>query len=249
MKGMSRLTWGVCLVLGLVEVGSRVRAIAQMPSPLIAQVTDIESRISPSVLAEIREAPFSEVFTVADGTAFGVKDRDYNPSNPQVGVFSLWADIPQESRLEVVVKYCVLNLDIARNNSSLVQISLLSGDDTQLIIDQVLESGTAETSEVRPPQTVNGVSSSAYYYDPFFNPYFTSPYAIGITYSPPITLSGVDCSAGATRFDLAPVRAALQALPTETLRMELLFSDGNIERWNLGSGTVGAVKSLPSLQL
>jgi hypothetical protein len=163
--------------------------------------------ISPQVLAAIREAPFSELFSVAEGTAFGVKDKDYNPSEPTIGVFSLWADIPERDRMELVMKYCVDNTDMARSSASLVEVSLVNGDQTLVVIDDVIESGPAQLNQVQPPRT-SSVGTS-FYYDPFYNPYYYSPFSFGLSYSPTVQLPAVDCSAGLARFNLMPVRGEL----------------------------------------
>ena len=201
--------------------------------------------IPPQVLAEIREAPFSELFSVAGGGAFGVKDKDYNPAEPTVGVFSLWADIPERDRTEMVMKYCVENTAIAQASASLVEVSLLNGDETLVVIDDVVEAGTASINQVQPPRTSN--VGTSFYFDPFSNPYYYSPFSFGVSYSPTIRLPAVDCSAGISRFNLAPARSALAQLPNGTLRMRLLFSDGSTEYWQLGQGTVDAIKQMPSI--
>ena len=228
-------------------VGAAVMAPCKL-LPALAQATPSEVEgvnISPQVLAEIREAPFSELFSVANETAFGVKDKDYNPAEPTVGVFSLWADIPQRDRMQMVMKYCVENTSIARASASLVEVSLLDGEAPLVVIDEVIEAGTAEINQVQPPRT-SSVGTS-FYYDPFYNPYYYSPFSFGLSYSPTVQLPAVDCSAGISRFDLMPVRAALAQLPSQTLRMRLLFSDGNTEYWQLGNGTVNAIKEMPSV--
>jgi hypothetical protein len=230
-------------------MGLAVAAAFEIP-PARAQVPaeSVESteRISPQVLAEIREAPFSEMFSVANGEAFGIKDRDYNPSEPTIGVFSLWADVPKWNRLELVMKYCVENTGIANVSGSLVEVSLLDGDETLVVIDDVVEAGTASINQVEPPRT-SSVNTS-FYFDPFYDPYYYSPFNFGISYSPTIRLPAVDCSAGVSRFNLMPVSDALAQLPDSTLRMRLLFSDGSTEYWQLGGGTVRALKELPSVE-
>jgi hypothetical protein len=232
-----------CLVgTSILTAAKTLPSHAQAP----AEAAEDSTNIPPQVLAEIREAPFSEIFTIADGAAFGVKDKDYNPSEPTVGVFSLWADVPGRDRTEMVMKYCVENTSIAQDSATLVEVSLLSGDTTLATIDNVIEAGTAQIDRVQPPRT-SGVGTS-FYYDPFYNPYYYSPFSFGISYSPTVQLPAVDCSAGLTRFNLQPIRAALAELPDQTLRMRLLFSDGNTEYWQLGRGTVNAITQLPSLR-
>lgn len=58
----------------------------------------------------------------------------------------------------------------------------------------------------------------------------------------------IDCSAGTTRFDLAPVLDKIAALPNRTLQVQLLFSNGSVQNWQLGGKTVQALKSLPELK-
>lgn len=233
----------VLATTGLMATANHLPLAAQSSPVRVAQS---QTSIPPTVLAEIRQAPFSQVFSVDGGTAFGVKDKDYKSSEPDLGVFSLWADVPELDRVELVMKYCVENTDIARASASLVQISLADGDSPLVVIDQVIEGNNARLSEVAAPRT-SGVSTSVYV-DPFFNPYYASPFNVGLSYSPPVQIPAVDCSAGVTRFDLKPVLSALAQLPDQTLAMELLFSDGNTETWQLGGGTVSAIKALPSVQ-
>jgi hypothetical protein len=87
--------WLTAVALGLVAAGWGEMGL---PPSAVAQSSPAspESRteIPPQVLAEIREAPFSEIFSVPDGAAFGIKDQDYQASEPTIGVFSLWADVP-----------------------------------------------------------------------------------------------------------------------------------------------------------
>ncbi|NMF82097.1 hypothetical protein [Nodosilinea sp. P-1105] len=233
----------VAATIGVLDSSDRPWAMAQAPDSLLAQN---RTTIPPKVLAEIRQGPFSQTISLADGVAFAIKDKDYVPSMPAMGVFSLWADVPDWQRLEMVMKYCVSNLQIVHNQASLVEVELLAGDTSLATLDQVLESGPARISEVEPPQ-VSSVNT-AVYYDPFYNTYFASPFTFGVAYAPMVTLPAVDCSAGTTRFDLMPVREALATLPSQTLTMRLLFSDGNTENWRLGRGTVNALKELPSVQ-
>lgn len=227
---------------GLMMAVSPALGQTQTPSPPSAG-QDIQ--IPPSVLAEIREAPFSQVFSVGDEVAFGIKDQDYTPAEPTIGVFSLWADVPAWERLQMVMKYCVQNTDMAQASASLVEVKLLDGETPVAVINQVVESSHAQLSQVQPPRTSN--VGTSLYYSPFYDPYYSSPFSFGVSYSPTVQLPAVDCSAGVSRFDLMPVKADLAQLPDTTLTMRLLFSDGNTEYWQLGSGTVRAIKQLPSV--
>jgi len=239
---MALIHLGAAVPVGLMTAGVTTAMGGGLATPVLAQ-TDLE--IPPAVLAEIREAGFSEVFSLADGAAFGVKDQDYRASEPTVGVFSLWADVPVWERLELAMKYCVENTEIARNSAQLVEVGLQDGDTTLVTIDAVVETSSASLNQVQPPRTTG--AGASLYYNPFSDPYYNSAFRFGLSYSPTVRLPGVDCSAGVARFDLNPVSTAIATLPDTTLTLRLLFSDGNTEYWQLGGGTVRALKQLPSV--
>lgn len=202
--------------------------------------------VAPSVLAAIREAPFSEMFSVSTpnaGQAFAIKDQDFQGSNPQIGVVSLWADAPDIDLLQVALRYCLPDEAIARTDAHLVEVELRLNGQTLVTIDQPAVSTDASLYEVEPERYVTTTVYPSTFYDPFWNPYsYSTPYYTS-TYSP-----AVNCSLGGSRLDLNPVRAELAALPNETLDMRLLFSNGMTSNWRLGRGTVSALKQLPSIQ-
>lgn len=201
--------------------------------------------ILPSVLAEIREAPFSTLFTVADGEGYAVKDRDYAASEPYIGFFSLWANVPEDDLLGVAMRYCFEDTSLARANAQLVQMTLYDGDTELVTIDQVVKTEPAELNEIRPPRHSNVTTSL--YYDPFYDPFYYSPFSFGVAYAPSTYIPGVECSEGSAIFNLKPVQAEIVSLPEKTLRVRLLFSNGATEYWRLGGGTVRELKKLPSL--
>ncbi len=215
-------------------------SLAQSTSPSEPRI-----QISPAALAEIREAPFSEVFDIGDARAFAIKDQDYNPSEPDIGFFSLWADVPELDRFALVVKYCFDDTSLAQANAELVSVTLSDGDTQLVTIDQVIESRPSYLNEVRPPRRSN--VSTSFYYNPFYDPYYYSPFRFGLSYAPPTYIPGVECSMGLAFFDLMPVQDEIATLPDTTLNARLLFSDGKTENWRLGSGTVRALKTLPTL--
>ena len=200
--------------------------------------------ISPAALAEIREAPFSQVFDIGDGEAFAVKDQDYKASEPDIGVFTLWAEVPELDRLGLVVKYCLEDTRIANANAELVEVTLSDGGRELVTIDDVVESRPAYLNQVRAPQQSN--VSTSFYYNPFYDPFYYSPFRVGLSYSPPTYIPGVDCSTGLAFFDLQPVQAEMANLPETTLQARLLFSNGMTHNWQLGGGTVRELKTLPS---
>lgn len=212
----------------------------------LAQADVVEEILpaAPSVLAAIREAPFSEVFTVTTATgetAYGVKDKDFNPTYELVGLYSLWADVPEQGLLQAAVMYCIL--DPSLEGTELAEITLMDGEEALVTLDEKGVATETETLEVAPPQTVTT------YADPFYSPYWRSGFhgfpggTYVTTYEP-----AVNCSLGGARFNLLPVQAELAQLPSKTLNVQLLFSNGQTETWRLGQGSVAAIKTLPSLQ-
>jgi hypothetical protein len=201
--------------------------------------------VAPSVLAAIREAPFSEVFTLTTpraGQAFAIKDQDYQPSNNEIGVFSLWADAPDVDLLQVAIRYCLPDEAIARDAAQLVQVDLRLDGETLVTIDQPAVSTNSTLYEVRPAQ------QATYYYSSTFNDPFWNPYYYSTPYQSSTYLPEVNCSLGGSRLDLKPVKDAIAALPNQTLEMRLLFSNGMTSNWHLGGGTVSALKQLPTIQ-
>jgi len=226
--------------VALLPIISVLPAVAQVPLD-----DDFSVEILPSVLAEIREAPFSELFTVADGEGYAVKDKDYAPSEPYMGLFSLWANVPEDQLLGAAVRYCFEDTDLARANAELVQMTLADGDTELVTIDQVVKTEPAALNEIRPPERRN--VTSTFYYDPFYDPFYYSPFSIGVSYSPSTYIPGVECSEGSAIFDLTPVQEAIATLPERTLEVRLLFSNGATEYWQLGGGTVSELKKLPAI--
>jgi hypothetical protein len=201
--------------------------------------------VAPSVLAAIRAAPFSEVFTLTTpnaGQAFAIKDQDYQPNNNQIGVFSLWADAPDIDLLQVAIRYCLPDQAIAQAGAHLVEVELRLDGETLVKIDQPAVSTTSTVYEVSP-ETQNTTYYSSTFVDPFWNPYYYSAPYQSSTYIPE-----VNCSLGGSRLDLKPVKDAIATLPDQTLEMRLLFSNGMTANWHLGRGTVSALKQLPTIQ-
>lgn len=239
---------GWSFAVAVVGVGLLTEAIAAANSRSrdLAQADVVEEILpaAPSVLAAIREAPFSEVFTVTTATgetAYGVKDKDFNPAYELVGLYSLWGDIPERGLLQAVVMYCIL--DPSLEGTELAEITLMDGETALVTLNEKVVATETETLEVAPPQTVTTFA------DPFYSPYWRSGFhgfpggTYITTYEP-----AVNCSLGGARFNLLPVQAELAQLPTTTLNVQLLFSDGQTETWRLGQSSVEAIKTLPSLQ-
>jgi hypothetical protein len=238
---MKWMQFGVAVSSGLMLAGAIVASTSPpgeaQGSPQDSVTTQLQQRLSPEQLQAIREAPFSQVFTV--GNAYAVKDSDFTGSNKTIGVHSLWADLPNQNKLVVVVKYCLPDLNIAGAGTPLAVLTLSRNGQVLAKIDQVVQASSTVNSEISP------ATYSAASYQPFYDSYFWSPFGYG--YSAPVYYPPVDCSSGGAIFNLMPVRAALAQLPNQTLDFQLLFQNGMTSNWRLGRGTVQALKQLPTI--
>ncbi|MBW4696341.1 MAG: hypothetical protein KME03_00330 [Aphanocapsa lilacina HA4352-LM1] len=200
---------------------------------VLAQPTATEEAVA------TRNGPFSQMFTV--GPAYLVKDKDFNPSQPKLRFSSLWVDIPTQNVLEVAVRYCVEERDIANEQATLTEMILLDANQPRVRITQVLAAKRARQVEVSPPRYIPPAVVGPVGFGPyggFWGGYIADPG----TYFPE-----VDCSTGSTRFDLTPVKMAIAQLPNRTLQVQLLYNTGSVQNWQLGGGTVQALKQLPDL--
>ncbi|MGF1458446.1 MAG: hypothetical protein ACFBSG_05405 [Leptolyngbyaceae cyanobacterium] len=241
---MSQVGYGLAataIAASTVAVVTQTDAIAQSDSTEGSQL-----KISPAALAEIREAPFSELFIIGDNAAYAVKDQDYNPAEPDLGLFTLWGNVPARDALGVAVKYCFEDTQLAAAGAELVEMQLMDGDATLATIDEVVTSRASYLNEIRPPRVSN--VSSSFYFDPFYDPFYYSPFSVGFSYAPPSYIPGVECSTGTVLFDLTPVQAEIAALPEQTLKVRLLFNNGQTEFWQLGGQTVRELKRLPTIE-
>lgn len=220
------------------------------PLPTTAQemeaVREAVLPADPSVLAAIRQAPFSQVFSVNTpnaGKAVGIKDRDYK-SGGKIGVFSLWFDAPSVDLLQVALLYCLPDQQFARTRAHLVAVELMDNGQTLAKIDQPAVSTNSISYEVEPAQYVaSPFFIPGSFYGSFWNPYgYTTPY-LSSTYLP-----GVECSLGGSRLDLKPVKSQLANLPNKTLKMRLLFNNGMTSDWRLGRKTVATLKQASSIK-
>jgi hypothetical protein len=209
-----------------------------------AQGQPVEGQLTATQAAvQVRNGPFSQLFRV--GPAYVVKDKDYNPSEPQIRFASLWIDVPSRKALEVAVGYCVPETDIATENAALTEMVLLDADRPLVHITRLLAARDAQQKVVRQPRYVPPTVVGPLGYG------FGRPYGFwggGYVADPGTFLPAVECSAGSSRFDLTPVRRVLARLSARTLKVQLLFNNGAVQNWQLGAGTVAALKQLPSLR-
>ncbi|MEM8612968.1 MAG: hypothetical protein AAGF93_13190 [Cyanobacteria bacterium P01_H01_bin.105] len=207
--------------------------------------TELLQRVLPPTdaegLAVIREAPLSERFIipVQDGIeVYAIKDKDFDPNYDKVGFYSLWGSLPDYGMLQMSVFYCFRNPAIA--GAELEKVTLMDDDEVLLTIDQKFVTTEAESVEL-----ISEHYETIQYADPFFDPFWGTvgrvPY--GVTRN--VYVPAVDCSVGGGRFDLIPVRDKIADFPNKTLDVRLLFSNGVVENWRLGKGTVREIKALP----
>ncbi|MEL7359979.1 MAG: hypothetical protein AAFN40_26025 [Cyanobacteria bacterium J06560_6] len=234
-------------VLGQVTPGYAQRlAQRNVEDELINEVVEAP----PEVLAAIREAPFSEVFDLNIPTGepgYAIKDKDFNPRYDGVGLYTLWGDVPERDILQLSVFYCFRNRALA--NAELENITLLDGEQELVTIDQKLVTTQAEEVETTPAY----YETTTFFSDPFYSPYWGGGYHRRSSPFPARTVQSTyvpaeNCSVGGGRFDLASVRGKIAQLPNKTLTVKLLFSNGRVENWRLGGGTVERMKAFPSLQ-
>lgn len=244
-----RLTVGTSLALGLVFGGS---SALMHTAPTHAQrnverdVVDEVLSLRSDVLDAIREARFSELFTVTlenGATGYGVKDKDYSTRHKKVGFYSLWGDVPEENVLQVAMFYCFRDRALA--NSELEKVILLNRDRPLVTLEQkevAAQTRTLETSPARYERIMYG--------NPFYDPFWGSLYWGGgyYGYYRNVYIPASQCSAGGGRFDLLPVKEAIARLPNKTLKVQLVFSNGMVENWRLGKKTVRQLKNLPTLK-
>lgn len=200
--------------------------------------------LSPLVLSEIREAPFSRVFSFDSGAGYAVKDRDYDASESKIGFFSLWGDIPSQNRFGVAVQYCVSDQSIADDNLYLAEMVLLDKDQPLVTINQPIKARTARLKTVESAQYI---PAFAFVDEPFYDP-FWNPYNDYFAYAPATYLPPVACSHGSSRFDLSSVKQQIAQLPDRTLQVKLIFNNGITQNWQLGKRTVKALKELPAIK-
>ncbi len=221
-------------------------AIGLMPLsvPVIAQNTqDQVAPLAPSVLREIRNAPFSQVFALENvngDRAYAVKDRDFRGSNSDFSVITLWGDIPEQNILQLIVRYCLPNLTLGREQAYLSELMIIDGDKVLLTLNQEIARTRANPRQLSTSEFVPTFFNDPFS-DPFLNPFYFQHSSF------PASVAPVQCSFGGNRFDLTEFTDLISQFPEKTLTLRLIFSNGVVENWRLGRRTVQQIKQLPSL--
>jgi hypothetical protein len=215
---------------------------------LLQSTSDYAQQIPLSVLAnirfEIKKAPFSKMFKIKSSpvSTYAVKDKDYKASDSSIRVFSLWTDAPSQNLFQVSVQYCLSGKSISYSNAYLAEIIILDGKRPLATINQYIKVKSAQREVIQSGEYV-----PSNFDDPFYDP-FWSPFDTGFSYSVPTYIPAVTCSAGSSRFNLTPVKDEIARLPKKTLNVKLIFNNGISQNWQLGEGTVKALKELPTIR-
>ncbi|AGY59833.1 hypothetical protein [Gloeobacter kilaueensis] len=192
---------------------------------------------------------------LASGTAYVIRDKDYNPQQPQSGFFTTWIyNARAAAPLQVRANFCVPEKSIAdAPPAQLENIDLLDSGKLLVRIDKSLAATPANVRVVQPGYYTGG-SRIGPVYDGFAywggRPYWRSPYWGGYAYdyTPPLYHPPVSCATGSAAFDLQSEIPALTKLPEKTLAVRLQFSDGETSNWHLGADTVRELKRLIAIR-
>lgn len=185
----------------------------------------------------VKQAPFSKVFFT--GSVYAVKDKDYEPSEPSIGFFSLWSKDPTNNYLQVTVQYCLPTNSLTAADAHLTAIVLLNNKQPLITIDRSVAESQAQLRLVEP-----GYYNSPHGFGDPFDDQFLNPLDERLDNVFGVHLPTVTCIAGSNQFDLTKLTDAIAQLPNRTLQVKLVFSDGATQNWHLGKATVQAIKNL-----
>ncbi|BAY49959.1 hypothetical protein SAMD00079811_75880 (plasmid) [Scytonema sp. HK-05] len=188
----------------------------------------------------IKNAPYSKVFQT--GSIYAVRDHDFRGSEPALGVSTLWSKNPTKDSLLLGVRYCVPDNSLVGSDASLTRIVLLSKNQPLVTINQPIKQTPSYQKVVQSSTTVPELGfwgPGPYWGNDGFWDGVDEPFWAGAATFPSVT-----CSAGGSRFNIAPFASAIAQLPPQTLQMKLIFSNGATSQWELGKKTVQALKEL-----
>lgn len=217
-----------------------VSCLATYVTAVVFQSNPSQAVDIPTTATSIKKAPFSQVFFT--GSVYAVKDKDYDPSEPYIGVSSLWSKNPATKQLLVTVKYCLAAQSLTQLNVHLTAINLLNKNQLLVSIDKSVKEDPARLRLVQ-----SGYYKPSHGYGDPFDDRFLNPLDEEIDYNSGIRIPTVTCSSGTNSFDFTNLAGALAQLPNQTLQVKLVFSNGETYTWHLGKQTVQAVKDLLSI--
>jgi hypothetical protein len=207
---------------------------------VIATSQLIRAEDSIATATSIKNAPYSKVFHM--GSIYAVRDHDFRGGEPALGVSTLWSKNPTRDSLLLGVRYCVPDNSLVGSNASLTRMVLLSNNQPLVTINQPIKETPSYQRVVQPSTTIPGLGfwdPDTYWGNDAFWDGVDEPFWTGTA-----TLPSVTCSAGSSRFNIAPLASAIAQLPPQTLEMKLIFSNGATSQWRLGEKTVQALKEL-----
>jgi hypothetical protein len=188
----------------------------------------------------IKNAPYSEVFQT--GSIYAIRDHDYKGSEPALGVSTLWSKNPTKNNLLLGVRYCVPDNSLVGSDAFLTTMVLLNNNQPLVTIDRPIEETSSYQKVVQNSTTIPGLG----FWDPDTD-WGNDDFWDGVDdpfWDDADTFPSVKCSAGSSRFNIAPLARAIAQLPPQTLQMKLIFSNGATSQWKLGGKTVQALKEL-----
>lgn len=228
-----------------------IRRLQQLRSVILAQLplACIFSSLAMAAPAPIsvEQAPYSQLFFT--GSNYAVKDYDYDPKNPSIGVETVWSANPTSRRFQVDVRYCVPNSSLTNSptGAELTRIVLLTDQPFVTLNQRVAYTPTIARIVRRAQYDYPALSDFS---DPFllrtdsFGNTIPNNFALSRDNVPTAYVPESTCSYGTARFDATSVAATIAQAPAKTLQMQLVFSNDAAETWHLGGKTVQALKKL-----
>jgi hypothetical protein len=215
----------------------------------IATMQSIRAEDKIATVSSIKKAPYSKVFYT--GSIYAVRDRDYKLSEPKIGVSTLWSENTANGNLSLGVRYCVPDNALT---GSLAKLALLDKHRSLVTIDHPIKATPIYQKAVRNVAAVPDFGfwgPGTYWGNDGFWDDFNDPFWSGIdnpawSYNAP--RPAITCNAGSSRFDIAPLTNDIARLPTQTLQMNLIFSNGSASQWKLRKKTVQALKALLAIR-
>jgi hypothetical protein len=212
-------------------------ALCLMPATAAKAVDEVLTLDS-----SLDQGVYSRVFVV--DSAYQLKDRDYDPNDSYLGLFTSWSYNPKGTNpFQVRARYCLAYPGSAdASTAQLVGLDLLDEGKVLVAIKGALQATTADVQVVRP----------AYYdpgsYGPIGPAFFGRGYYRSFSQSAAVYRPAVSCVSGNGSFDLSPVASTLATLPDKTLKIRLRFDNDETSTWQLGSGTVRELKKLVGIR-
>ncbi|MBD2451949.1 hypothetical protein H6G76_33480 [Nostoc sp. FACHB-152] len=209
-------------------------------APVLAPVYAAEIPVKP---VSIAQAPYSKLFFT--GSVYAVKDKDYASSNSSIGFFTVWSKNPVNNDIQVGVRYHLQDKYLREPGTYLTGMTLLTNNQPLLSINQVIKEAHTRKETLHPGY----YQTTAFAADPFWieSDPFSYPTYYDWANEASIYVPPAHDYTGFTRFDISRLAGAIAQLPNQTLDVQLTFNNGETEHWQLGKGTVQALKQLVAI--